>query len=177
MLEGGADGPYTHEELWPRNIIEAHNRINEQQKIKAEKQYIEGFENNAKAYAGLTYTDGDLCIRVAQTQQELIDEGSTLRHCVGNYGKKHCSGSDVIFFVRRYRRPERSYYTLDINFLGAVPHEVQLHGYGNEHHGEYKEYSHSIPDKVRKFCDKWEKEILIPWSREQMKNKTEAKTA
>lgn len=177
MLEGGADGPYTHEELWPRNIVVAHNRITEQKKIKVQKEYIEGFKNNAKKYAELAYTDGDLCVRVAQNQQELIDEGSTLRHCVGDYGGKHCSGSDVIFFVRRYRRPERSYYTLDINFLGAVPHEVQLHGYGNEHHGANKEHTHSIPCKVREFCDKWEKEILIPWSREQMKNKTEAKTA
>ena len=55
------------------------------------------------------------------------------------------------------------------------PREVQLHGYGNERHGVNKEHSHKIPQKVRSFVDRWEKEILMPWwveQNQQQKEKT-----
>ena len=39
----------------------------------------------------------------------------------------------------------------------------QLHGYGNERHGEHKQHSHSIPKKVTAFVERWEREVLAPW--------------
>ena len=68
-----------------------------------------------------------------------------------------------MFFVRHRRRPERSYYTLQIDMNGTIPKELQLHGYGNERHGDHKQYAHKIPRKVREFCDRWEREVLTPW--------------
>lgn len=62
-----------------------------------------------------------------------------------------------------YRRPERSYYTLQINMTGTIPREIQLHGYGNERHGDHKQFKHTIPKKVRDFCDRWERDVLLPW--------------
>ena len=100
---------------------------------------------------------------------DLYQEGEILRHCVGGYSEEHISGSDTIFFVRHYRRPERSYYTLDIDMTDR-PHRVQLHGYGNERHGINKQYRHTIPKKVLDFCDRWEREVLMPWYRDKMKN-------
>lgn len=91
--------------------------------------------------------------------------------------KKHAGGKDIIFFVRHKRRPERSYYTLNIDFSCGKPREIQLHGYGNERHGPNKQYSHSIPPKVRAFVDRWEKEVLYPWYRTQVKAKINQKTA
>lgn len=58
----------------------------------------------------------------------------------------------------------------------AMSLEKQLHGYGNERHGQYKQYTHSIPQKVRNFCDRWKNEVLIPWYVEQQK-KQEVKSA
>jgi hypothetical protein len=48
---------------------------------------------------------------------------------------------------------------------------VQLHGYGNERHGINKQYSHRIPQKVLDFCARWEREILMPWWRDNQKDK------
>ena len=95
-------------------------------------------------------------------EEDLVSEGKVLRHCVGTYGSAHCSGKPV-FFVRHRRRPERSYYTLQIDMNGTIPKELQLHGYGNERHGGHKQYAHKIPRKVREFCDRWEQEVLTPW--------------
>lgn len=73
--------------------------------------------------------------------------------------------------MRHYRRPERSYYTLNIDLTLPRPKEIQLHGYGNEHHGERKQYHHNIPKKVRDFCDRWEREVLTPWFMEEQRKK------
>lgn len=160
-------GEITFEQMWPKNLIEVHDRLDRVHRsvkdINSRKKYAAGFEANVEKYKGLDWNDGELCIRIARTNGELIDEGQVLDHCVGGYGENHITGKDVIFFVRRYRRPERSYYTLDIRFTQGAPYEVQLHGYGNERHGPNKKYSHSIPKKVRAFVDRWKTEVLKPW--------------
>lgn len=168
-IQYGAD--LTQEQLWPTNLIQAHDRIMEQQRILTDKKQAENFARIADKYAPISWTDGDLCIRVARSNEELVAEGDILRHCVGGYGSSHLKEKDVIFFVRRYRRPERSYYTLDIRFddVKKGAYEVQLHGYGNERHGTNKQYVHTIPKKVRAFVDRWKKEVMLPWYMEQRK--------
>ena len=96
-------------------------------------------------------------------------EGETLRHCVGEYGKEHAKGKKIILFIRHYRKPERSYYTLNVGFDGWRPYIIQLHGYGNEHHGPHKEYRHTIPKEVTAVVDRWQDEILKPWCAKQAK--------
>lgn len=156
----------TQEELWPRNLHSAHDRLTRmltaQVDEAAARKYQEGFDLILKLYGDLEWTDGDLCIRLPRSNGELVTEGNMLRHCVGGYGQSHIKGNDVIFFVRKYRRPDRSYYTLDIGMNGK-PTRRQLHGYGNEHHGDKKQYTHKIPQKVLDFCARWEKEVLMPW--------------
>lgn len=159
MLDGGE---HTYREIFPKNLRQAHDELVERTEAEKQSIYEAKFAELAEKYSALEWTDGDLCIRIAQNEQELIDEGKVLHHCVGGYGHRHASESDVIFFVRHYRRPERSYYTLDINMTGSVPCEVQLHGYRNELYPSKHFRRSAIPQKVRDFCDRWEKEILIP---------------
>lgn len=165
-----APQPLTQEELWPRRLMATHERLNQ---ILEERRRMADRERNAvldrkftevvDRFGALQWTDGDLCILLPKCSGELHEEGRVLRHCVGGYTERHISGSDTIFFVRHYRRPERSYYTLDIRMDGDIPKEIQLHGYGNERHGTHKQYSHRIPGKVRAFVDRWKQEILVPW--------------
>lgn len=159
------------EMLWPRDLQAAHDRIMERYAAQnGLKSYSAQFTPVYIRLKALEWTDGELCIRVPQEEQELIDEGKTLRHCVGTYGAQHCGGKPI-FFVRHYRRPERSYYTLNIDLTLPRPKEIQLHGYGNEHHGERKQYHHNIPKKVRDFCDRWEREVLTPWFMEEQRRR------
>ena len=172
--------PHTDEVRFPRDLSAAHDRYTAmRQATKTEREraeYAEGFARIAEKYGYLEWSDGELCVILPRDNGELIDEGRTLRHCVGGYGAAHVSGRDVIFFVRHARRPERSYYTLDIRMTGKRPTEVQLHGYGNERHGAHKQYGHRIPKKVRDFCDRWEREILLPrWTAEQRRIAAEKK--
>lgn len=152
----------SYEELWPRDIQAAHDRLSEQIRAAEDIESAANFLRIKREYAGLEWTDGELCIVIPASNDDLVREGSILRHCVGGYGKSHLSGKPI-FFVRHYRRPERCYYTLNENLNGDKPKRIQLHGYGNERHGDRKQYEHKIPKKVLDFCERWEREILSPW--------------
>lgn len=165
----------TEETLWPRDFHDAHDRVTAYKLAHLQDIYEKGFSETKAKYRALEWTDGELRIVVPCIEEELKQEGRTLRHCVGTYGHGHVNGRPI-FFVRKYRRPERSYYTLNIDMTGAIPKEIQLHGYGNERHGDKKQYSHGIPQKVRDFVDRWEREVLTPWFYEQKrKEKAEKK--
>ena len=164
----------TEEVCWPRDLMAAHDRVAQNWAARADLQYSLGFTTTYLSLRDLEWTDGDLCIVVPKAEQELVDEGRILRHCVGTYGKTHCNGKPI-FFVRHRRRPERSYYTLNIDLTGKLPREIQLHGYGNERHGPNKEYRHSIPKSVRDFCDRWQREILLPWFVDRQAGNTRTK--
>lgn len=165
--------PRTHEELWPARLIETHDRLSAEAVALKRDDFAAAFALTAKRLAPLCWTDGELCIVIPTCKADLVREGEVLRHCVGGYSKSHTTGSPV-FFVRHYRRPERPYYTLNINLLGKRPKRVQLHGYGNERHGEHKQYSHKIPKKVLDFCDRWEREVLAPFWAEYQKQEVSA---
>lgn len=164
----------TSEELWPRDLFAAHERISRQYRLEKNKdewtKFLAGFAAVRRRLHELEWTDGELCIVLPKDNGDLIQEGDVLRHCVSSYGENHVSGQDTIFFVRKYRRPERSYYTLDID-MREKPTRKQLHGYGNERHGSNKEHRHTIPAKVSAFVDRWEREILMPWYHEQQRKK------
>ncbi len=149
---------------FPRNLTDAHERICKQSLNK-----MISYENVVDTYKSLEFTDGELCIILPRSASDLITEGEVLRHCVGSYVNRQKEGKSIVFFVRKHRRRERSYYTLNIDFSYKEPKEIQLHGYGNERHGERKQYTHSIPKKVRDFVDRWEKEVLKPWSIERFR--------
>lgn len=117
----------TAEVCWPRDLMAAHDRAAQAWTSKTDLQYSMGFTAVYLSLRDLEWTDGDLCIVVPKAEQELVDEGRILRHCVGTYGRTHCSGKPI-FFVRHCRRPERSYYTLNIDLTGKLPKEIQLHG-------------------------------------------------
>lgn len=162
----------TDYELWPKNLRAAHDRLAEERKQRRATHYAADFARLAEKYAPLAWRDGELCIRVAAAPEELTREGEVLHHCVGGYHKKHAAETDVIFFVRRARRPERSYYTLDIRMDTDVPWEVQLHGYRNEWCDRGRLH---IPQRVRDFCDRWEREVLRPWAAAQKDKQTNTK--
>lgn len=168
----------TQEELWPRHLMQVHDRLAEmlaeQEKQAKGMKYQAGFDKVLERFGAIQWTDKELAVILPKSNGDLIREGSVLRHCVGGYGMDHAEGVDIILFVRHYRRPERPYYTLNISFDGPEPEEIQLHGYGNERHGSNKQYRHNIPKKVRDFVDRWEREIMLPWWREQQKKEKTA---
>ena len=146
------------DEIWPRDLRAAHDRLFAAKKLKEDVSSTANFEALAQKWSALEWSDGDICIRLPRCNNDLVAEGHTLHHCVGGYGKTHLMGH-LVLFVRHARRPERSWYTLNIDTTGKTPRRIQLHGFGNEWaNGEKLQ----IPQRVLDFCDRWGHEILAP---------------
>ena len=174
--ESGLDGEPVQEEKFPRDLMEAHNRVMEAQaailrerRRKGSKEEIGTFAKLKKELGMLEWKQGEYCILIPEKPEDLVIEGETLHHCVGGYASQHCSGK-MIFFVRHARRPERSWYTLNENVNGNSVERIQLHGYRNEWVGNRKL---QIPKEVLDFVQEWENTVLSPY----LKNKSGRKTA
>ena len=144
---------------WPKNLGRAHDRaalcVRAAKIGNAER---EAFEAMTERCAGLAWEHDGICIRPAATPEELISEGDTLHHCVGSYISNHASGR-IILFVRHARRPERSWYTLNIDVKDK--HQIQLHGYRNEMLPGGKMLH--IPQEVLAFLAEWRRVVLNSW--------------
>jgi len=103
-----------------------------------------------KLYQGMKeYAKGDYCIVFPSLRSELITEGQTLNHCVGNdnYYKGHIAGTRMIFFVRMALEPEKPYFTMEIDMRELKI--MQLHGFSHR----------SAPPEVRKFANEFLKTL------------------
>ena len=156
----------TANEMWPRNLINEHDRLSNLLAVAADKETEANFARVLDELGALEFTDGDLCIRLPRGLQDLVEESDKLLHCVKHYGDRHVSGNPV-FFVRHHRRPERSYYTLNEDLTTPAPKRLQLHGYRND-------AVCKIPEKVLAFCDRWEREVLAPWWAERQRKEVTA---
>lgn len=138
---------------FPENICQAHDDVlKEFNKIKNEKENAAFVKAVEPVYAALPvreFVQGGYCIVLPQLRTDLTAEGQSLGHCVGgsNYRDQHMKGTRMIFFVRRVEKPDKPYFTLQIDMeRGYI---IQLHGRGNC----------SAPPEVRNFAEKFLKVI------------------
>lgn len=138
----------------PKNLKHEHDRLAEAERIakneeeKRRKQAaIEkrrpAFEKAVAPLEAWSWEDGGICIRPVHTEQELVDEGSALHHCVGGYGPTVAKGESCIFFIRRADAPEKPWFTLQVEI--ATLKVIQNHGLRNC--GPTKE--------VQEFVNRW----------------------
>ena len=157
---------------WPRDLRAAHNRVQEAQRYATTKEQREAFRRMTARCRGLNWTNGEICIRVAESPEELVQEGKTLHHCVGGYTRTHAGGG-IILFIRHARRPERSWYTLNVDVVNK--RILQNHGYYNEHVPGKPPLK--IPQKVEQFVKDWQERVLAHWKLPPAKPKKQARRA
>lgn len=156
---------------WPKNLQTAHDRAMAASRYAKTAKYAEAFAAMTRRCRGLNWVQGDICIRVAETPAELVDEGATLHHCVGGYAKAHAEGR-IILFIRHTRRPERSWFTLNVDVKNKKV--LQNHGYGNEFaHGKVLH----IPRAVQDFVKDWKKQVLDNWQLPPEKKEAQERNA
>lgn len=100
---------------WPRNLVEAHDETLKLQKEKVERETSAKIAAQAERYKDYEFEDEalHLMIRPCRSQQELIDEGNILNHCVARYANSVAMGKTMIFFIRKTEHPEKPFYTLE----------------------------------------------------------------
>lgn len=123
--------------LFPKNLADAHdNRVNEVNAQKAEerKKEVERIYGAIrtrfkKADETYHYEKGSYLIRPAKNASEIVDEGRTLHHCVGNdsYLKSHAEKKSIICFLRTIKEPDKPFITVQIQPDGEISQWYGIH--------------------------------------------------
>lgn len=100
---------------WPQHLIVSHDAVLKRQKFKEQERLRAGFRQVYEQLRGLAWAADGLTIRPCRDENELIMEGKILSHCVARYAETHAKGEDCIFFIREESRPDRPFYTLELN--------------------------------------------------------------
>ncbi|MBS5135877.1 MAG: PcfJ domain-containing protein [Oscillospiraceae bacterium] len=105
---------------FPHDLFAAHDEAAAQAAQREEKGLAAKFRVRRMVLRKYVFAADGLLIRPAGSQKELTDEGNTLHHCVGTYGKKHANGETAIFFIRKKTAPRESYFTLELDEQGLT---------------------------------------------------------
>ena len=107
---------------FPHNFMHWHDvRIDEYNTAKAikdaeeKKALYDKFSKVAEKYSKLCNDNGAYIVVIAQSPEELINEGKVLNHCVGrmNYDQKFIREESLIFFVRAKENPTEPFVTVE----------------------------------------------------------------
>ena len=78
-------------------------------------------------------------IVVPGSAKAIVEEGTTLHHCVGGYAARHMEGQVDILFLRKSRKKGTPYITIEMQHRssGTSPVRIQqIHGYKNDNFGK-----------------------------------------
>ncbi len=170
--QAGLDIRDEHVQL-PKNLKREHDRLVEAARIaknEAEKRKKQAeiesrrpqFEKVVAPLEAWSWTDGGICIRTVRTEQELMDEGTALQHCVGGYGPTVAKGDSCIFFIRRAEHPDVPWFTLQVDLKKLA--EIQNHGLRNI----------APPKEVKEFVNRWLEHVRDMKAGEKKKRKETA---
>ena len=98
------------------------------------------------------FTMDGYVIRIPASEEEILDEGRKLVHCVGGYANRHMSGATTILFMRKVTKPDEPWLTIEMSGNRLA----QIHGYRNE--GIHTQKGRFAPDPAevyKDFLDTW----------------------
>ena len=120
----------------PKDLPNRHDHVISLQKFRESQAFEERTKNLTKGLQKMyDFSLGGYRIVVPKNPEEIIREGRILHHCVGGYADRHFRGDLVILFLRRERKPNCPYLTIEMKARRNKRDPVelrQIHGYRNE---------------------------------------------
>lgn len=144
-----ADSTDEHIRKLHDDITRIQNRVRQLERVKEmqekNKNYAEQYYPKALEFA---YENDKYSIKPCVKLEDLVNEGSELRHCVGSYIESVAEGREYILFLRKKEEPDKPYFTVDV-----LPDKTvrQIHGMCNC----------NVPDELMPFIKKWAKEYEL----------------
>ena len=102
---------------FPPSVKLAHDVMLKHFNEIGDVKYAEQFAEQATKNQQWEYQDETLgfSLIVPKTIRELVEEGRTLRHCVGSYDRRVAKGETVILFLRQNHQLKKPLYTIEWN--------------------------------------------------------------
>ena len=99
---------------YPHDFRRWHDMRIDQYDMQTKKDKLVKFSKVADKYAPLQ-ENGEFCVIIAKSKEDLVNEGEELHHCVGkmNYDKKMVDEQSLIFFVRNPEEVDTPFVTVE----------------------------------------------------------------
>lgn len=142
-------------DIWPVNLRQEHDRLAEKvnavRNAEKEKEFKKKIKKIHKQLP-TEFHDDNYCVVLPDSVEAFSKEGANLKICVGSmsYYLKHMNGQSVICFIRHIDEPDKSYVCCEID--DKAYKIMQIHGYKND-------MDKKLPAEVKKFAEKYIKEI------------------
>ena len=150
--------------LFPKNLKEEHDKATAAVRYQANREMEEAAKKSLAKRRKRLNLEGEIYfIRIAENMSEIIEEGKTLKHCVGGYAERHMKDQTTILFLRKLDAPDEPLYTVEYRD-GRV---VQAHGFKNA----------DLPEDAEAFLDDWKKKIKTKQKKEEAGAKVTAPAA
>ena len=130
-------------DLFPRNLISRHDKMQKKLAIEEAKETQFGAYLRYLELSKYTYEDDKYIIFPAPSIDSMKDEGRQQGNCVGNiYVHPYIKGKTEIFFIRKLKDINKSFITLEYRDGHVVQKELPNH-------------SRNFTDNQLEFIDKW----------------------
>ena len=110
------------------------------ERLKKQEEKRKKIDEERKVY---NYEEEDFIIRLPIDLNEIVNEGSKQKICIGGYTDRHAMGNTNIFFLRKVDEPDTPFYAIEMNNDKKI---VQIHGYCNQWLGNDPD---AIPTVIR----------------------------
>ena len=133
--------------LYPKDLREAHDRVQGRVKAKADAQMRRDFKEAMQAISGrLDFEADGMKMVLPANADDLAAEGTTLHTCVASYADRVARKECVILFLRRCEDVSKPFYTVEIRNQKII----QVRGWDN---------CDPTPE-VEAFMKRWERQVL-----------------
>ena len=103
------------------------------------------------------YEDDEYIIRLPKDSNEIVEEGSKQRICIGGYTTRHAMGHTNLFFLRKKDEESTPFYAIEMNNNKTIE---QIHGSCNQWLGVHPEAIPTVVRWLRKHDIKCDEKIL-----------------
>lgn len=141
----------------PRNLRQAHDHLvdlynalererKEQAKRNRDRELKNKFDELIKARQYMEMEINGLKFVLPKKASDIVNEGSTLHHCVSTYVDRHASGTTTIVFIRNAEAPKKPLYTMEF----CKKEIVQIRA----------KYNQNPPKEVLNAAEIWKKKVV-----------------
>lgn len=132
--------------LYPKNIVEEHNKLLAQIEIKKNQKINKDILKRFKELKKYVFKNKKYIIYPAKSIEELIDESSQQNNCVKTYAERYANKECDIYFMRLLTDQTHSLVTVEIRNNKIIQQRIK----GNE----------DTTIEQKKFLKRFEKEVL-----------------
>ena len=149
--------PINETNACPRNLFQAHDHLvelnnalererKEQAKRNRDRELKNKFDELIKTRQYMEMEINGLKFVLPKKASDIVNEGSTLHHCVSTYVDRHASGTTTIVFIRNAAAPKKPLYTMEF----CKKEIVQIRA----------KYNQNPPKEVLNAAEIWKKKVL-----------------